>query len=122
MASPLWKLKYVAQLPECVVLKTSGIKALAKKTMISELESDGGYATSKKSAKSIPVESGIDRQQYEDFGGEIIEVWNYDPSLLTGAECVDDLSLILSLADVQDDRVQGELDEMKKQYGITEEN
>lgn len=122
MASPIWKLKYVTEISEGVPYKTSGMKALAKKTMISELETDGGYAISKASAKSIPTESEIDRQQYEDFGGEIMEVWNYDPSLLSTADLVDDLSLMLSLSDTADERVQGELEELKSQYGLTEGN
>jgi hypothetical protein len=38
----------------------------------------------------------------------IVEVWRYDPFLLSNDKYVDDLSLVLSLKDEPDERVQKE--------------
>ncbi|MDE6095286.1 MAG: hypothetical protein K2G52_03775 [Muribaculaceae bacterium] len=48
----------------------------------------------------------------EPFGDAGIEVWKYDPSLLSGTGVVDKLSLYLLLKDYEDERVQIELENM----------
>jgi hypothetical protein len=60
----------------------------------------------------------IDRQEYRDFGGKILEVWKYDPFLLSDSDYVDDISLVLSLRDDIDERVQKELDTIRNNYGM----
>ena len=45
-----------------------------------------------------------------------IEKWCYDPTLLSNSDCVDDISLILSLKDSEDERVQIALDEIRSKY------
>ena len=46
-----------------------------------------------------------------------VESWSYDPSLLTNDDCVDDISLILTLKDATDDeRVQMSLNELRRKY------
>ena len=45
-------------------------------------------------------------------------MWRYNPQLLSAGENVDDISLILSLKDNEDERVQREIDEIKEKYGL----
>ena len=46
------------------------------------------------------------------YGTYRIEIWRYDPKLLTHSEVVDKLSLYLSLVNHEDERVQIELDKL----------
>jgi hypothetical protein len=48
----------------------------------------------------------------------MLEVWKYDPFLLSNNDHVDDLSLMLSLRDDTDERVQKELDTIRNNYGM----
>ena len=49
---------------------------------------------------------------WDPFGEAGIEVWKYDPALLSGTGVVDKLSLYLLLKDYEDERVQIELENM----------
>ena len=60
----------------------------------------------------------MDEQFFRDFGGQIIEVWKYDPFLLSDTEYVDDISLLLDLADESDERVQYQLDGIREKYNL----
>lgn len=50
-----------------------------------------------------------------DSAAQEWQVWNYSTALDQSSNSVDPLSLILSLRDDSDERVQGELDAVKKQ-------
>ena len=86
--------------------------------MLSENELDGGYAADRDQIKSIRTDFLIEKQQFDDFGGETIEVWKYAPFLLSQTNYVDDISLVLSLDDDTDERIQNELDSLREKYGI----
>jgi hypothetical protein len=49
------------------------------------------------------------------FGNNVIQIWRYSPSLLSGTNTVDKLSLYLSLKDADDERIQIELDNLIKE-------
>jgi hypothetical protein len=59
-------------------------------------------------------------QQREDFAAtaaddpesQEVEVWSYNPELLSGGQIVDRLSLYLSLKDNEDERVEAALEHM----------
>lgn len=118
MISPVQRQEYVRTLPKGIPYKISGMKALAAQTMLAEKELDGGYAVSKDWARKIPQEIIIDEQEFRDFGGIVIEIWKYDPAILTEKKYVDDISLLLALGSEPDERVQEELDEIRRKYGI----
>ena len=120
MGSPVLKRVYVKSLPTDIPYKLSGIKALADGSMLATLPTDAGYAVSKENAKLLQSDIIIDEQTFRDFGGEIIEVWKYDPFLLSETSRVDDASLLLCLDDETDERVQKELDELREKLGINE--
>lgn len=84
---------------------TTGVNALSKYSMLNP-DREKSYAIGK--------ENYLTAQQktHKEFGGISIEVWKYNPSLLTHTDIVDKLSLYLSLRDNEDERVQIELDNM----------
>lgn len=118
MRSPISKTIYVKEVPDNIPFLISGVKALSEISMIAAHESDAGIAIDSTFLKKIKKESQISYQDYLDFGGYIIEVWNYDPLLLSDNEWVDELSLLLELNDDVDDRIQNCLDEIRNKYGI----
>lgn len=118
MSSPIHKLIYVKSLPQNIDYKLSGIKALSDMSMLSNRRFDAGYAVNRNAAKLIDSGIMIDKQTFRDFGGEIVEVWKYDPFLLSSSEHVDDISLLLSLDSDTDERVQKELDAIRIKYKI----
>ena len=119
MRSPVQKRIYIKALPTKLTCKTCGHKALAARSMLAALPSDAGYAVSRNVAKGLDRDLIIDEQAFRDFGGETIEVWNYDPLSLSESEYVDDLSLLLELGSEEDERVQSELDVIREKYGIS---
>ena len=121
LSSPVRKTVYLKTMPEGIQTKISGIRALADMSMLAAKESDGSFAISKEEYRKIPGKDFISRQEFRDFGGVVVEVWRYDPFLLSDDKYVDDLSLVLSLKDEPDERVQKELDSIRQKYGIAEE-
>ena len=118
LTSPVHKLLYVKSLPKNISFKISGLKALSERSDLVSLSSDGGYAVSRETAITLDKNLLIDEQTFRDFGGEIIEVWKYDPFLLTDSEYADDISLLLELNNSDDERVQSELDVIRQQHGL----
>ena len=118
LISPIHKIVYLKGFSEKCNYKTGGIRALADRSMLAARESDGSYVISREEFRKITAVDLIDRQEYQDFGGAILEVWRYDPFLLSDDDYVDDISLVLSLRDDIDERVQKELDSIRKIYGM----
>lgn len=118
MISPVHKLLYVSGFPEKTKYKLSGIRAIAEQSMLQALPSDGAFAIDRDAAKEIDKNILLDEQSFRDFGGQIIEVWKYDPFLLSNTEYADDISLLLDLADENDERVQAQLDVIREKYGL----
>ena len=118
MNSPVHKLLYVSSLPENIKYKISGIRAVTEQSMLQPLPSDGAFAIDWETAKGIDRSILMDEQFFRDFGGQIIEVWKYDPFLLSDTEYVDDISLLLDLADESDERVQYQLDGIREKYNL----
>lgn len=121
LTSPVKRTIYLKELPAQFKYKLGGIKALADMSMLAAKETDGAFAVCRDEYLKIPEDLFISRQEYRDFGGVVLEVWKYDPSLLSDTIYVDPISLVLSLKDDSDERVQGELDSIRKQYGMVVE-
>ena len=118
LTSPVHKTVYLKNIIGEYNYKTGGIKALADKSMLAAKDSDGAFVVSREEYRKIPESGLIDRQEFRDFGGIILEVWKYDPFLLSDKDHVDDISLVLSLRDDTDERVQKELDTIREKYGM----
>lgn len=118
LKSPIDRLVYVRELPAHLLYYQSGVKALSAITMVGAKKQDAGLAVSKKACPSISADDIITKQDFEDFGGTILEVWSYDPSLLSKSGQVDDISLLLSLESDQDERIQMGLDEIREKHEL----
>jgi len=118
MISPVHKLFYVSNFPENIKYKLSGIRAIAEQSMLQALPSDGAFAIDRDDAKKIDKSALLDKQYFCDFGGQIIEVWKYNPFLLSVTEYVDDISLLLDLTGESDERVQYQLDRIRVKYNL----
>lgn len=103
LVSPLDKTVFSDIIPEKSL--ECGINALSEYTMINK-ESVNMVAIDKTGIQ----QSGIATDK--EYGTCRIEVWKYDPKLLSHTGTVDKLSLYLSLKDNQDERVQIELDNL----------
>ena len=86
--------------------------------MVGAKEYDRGIAVSTRVASTIPTEYIISKREFEDFGGSAIEVWSYAPELLSDNGRVDDISLLLSLDNDPDERIQMGLDEIREKHGL----
>ena len=84
--------------------------------MVGANEQDGATAISKKAGTQIPAAEIISEQDFRDFGGHILEVWRYDPILLANNGRVDDISLLLSLEDNPNERIQMGLDDIREKH------
>lgn len=88
--------------------KKSGINALSEYTMINP-EKRACYAIAKGDGKRLNIVTD------KKFGTNTIEVWRYNPRLLSDTGTVDKLSLYLSLKDNEEERIQIELENLIKQ-------
>lgn len=86
-------------------LMKSGVNALSAYSMINE-ENREHYAISKDTLKTLDIK--VDK----NYGENVIEIWRYNPGILSKSGIVDRLSLYLSLKDSKDERIQIELDNM----------
>ena len=118
MRSPISKTIYLKSIPEGIPYKIGNIKALAELTILASNERDGSIVFEKHDAQRIPRDLIITKRNFDDFGGVIAESWIYDPAKLSNTNTVDELSLLLSLKDSEDERIQNELDSIRKKYDI----
>lgn len=121
MKSPVEKRVFITSLPVNTPTLLGGVRALSRVSMVGANESDGSVVIYKKDFKSVPKEYVIDESVYNDFGGSIVEVWRYNPRLLTKTLAVDDISLLLSLSKETDERIQMGLDDIRRKYGLPSE-
>jgi DNA-binding MarR family transcriptional regulator len=70
------------------------------------------YAISTSGWKKVQNERSVKIYPYPEEAEFQLEVWRYDPQILTQEETVDPLSLYLSLKDTQDERIESALTEM----------
>ncbi len=96
-------------------LMTSGLSALSETTMLDS--ADETYAISKKRFNALrKIDDSIDFALFERqiSNSSELQIWNYQPFSLDGTYTVDPISLYLSVKDVEDPRVEMELDVLKK--------
>ena len=103
LVSPIEKVYYTDALLEGQMM--SGMNALASYTMLNE-ENKQCLAMPKKDFKALNV--AVDKK----FGQNEIQVWKYNPQILSSTGVVDKLSLYLSLKDNEDERIQIELERL----------
>ena len=99
MASPVQRRMRVRKPPKG--LPVAGIEALASLSMLAS-DKEPTYAVYRKDDRLKALKD-------ERYVGATVEVWRYDPVRIAPGDCVDPLSLYLSLREYPDPRVQGEL-------------
>ena len=82
--------------------------------MLNATEYDVHYAVHRK--KHFRLEDIVPKALYIAQKAVVVEKWSYDPALLSVNNMVDDISLILSLKDNKDERVQMEVDRLRSKY------
>lgn len=113
LSTPVSKVVYIenAKLPPKIFL--AGEEAFAVKTMLG-YPARKTYAVDKITFKNIPKEHMIDESIMEDNCVRL-EVWKYDPGLFAIGNIVDDLSLLLSLEEIKDERIAIETEKLLRE-------
>ena len=93
--------------------RVAGLSALALGSMLAEPRSPV-YAVTAAEWKAA-TNAGVRALPEPEAGAEEWQLWRYSPALIPDVTTVDPLSLMLSLEDNADDRVQLALDELKAQ-------
>lgn len=96
------------------ILLLAGESALAAQTQVGE-PNETQYAVSKANWQ-ILNKAGVQQIPIKEPGSCIIQVWTYDPQLLSTNDTVDPFSLFLSLRESQDERIGMALDELMERY------
>jgi len=93
--------------------RTAGLSALARYSMLTEPKWPVYAMTA--AAWKAAMDAGVRVLPEPEAGAQEWQVWSYSPALVPDATTVDPLSLMLSLQDNADDRIQLALDELKGQ-------
>lgn len=118
LQSPVQKIVYTS-LPEVTQgLPLAGESALAEQSLLSAPHLPT-YAVSRKQAAALHAARKTHND--DETATAQLQVWRYDPALLIpdSAQCVDTLSLYLSLKDSADDRVLQELHTLPLPWNLT---
>jgi len=115
LQSPVKSIWYTPSSSPLLSLPYAGMSALARLSMMNE-DVRHCYAVSYATAKPL-IEKGIFHQQPLKDTDHLIEVWAYDPCVMTGKDSstVDPLSLYLSLANENDERVRKAIEGLVKE-------
>lgn len=115
MRSPIQKIIYTDIINSNFA--KSNMLALSLKTDIAEQDSDRYYAIDRK--KYLSIKNKINSINIADEKAIKLEVWMYDPCVLSKSNIVDDISLILSLKQTDDIRINNATNTIKERNGIT---
>ena len=117
LRTPIKKVLYINKFPENKVgaFIESGINALSEITMISP-DRIPVYATGRDGLKILLRQKFIKIVELSEDALLQLEVWSYNPALLSEGRFVDNLSLYLSMKDIHDERIQSALDEIMRVF------
>jgi DNA-binding MarR family transcriptional regulator len=117
MRSPVKKKDYIRFLQESIMteLPQAGISALSEKTLLSSGDMPV-YATGKEYYTALKEQEKIKIVENSFDAQAQLEIWYYNPEILSKQNTVDDLSLFLSLREDTDERVQIALTELLEKF------
>ena len=115
LQSPVQKKIYVSQKLFDMELPLAGETALAKQSMLNYPKCTV-YALDKKCAGEIPREHMVKPEFLTGNNYVEIELWKYDPKAYAVDGMVDMISLIQSLKEVEDERVEIQIEEIMEEY------
>lgn len=108
LISPIRKIIYIKKNTDCSNLCLAGLLALAKRSMLNP-DNVVTYAVNKINKNWDICDQLIDAQTQVK-----VELWKYDPQLLSESGLVDSYSLAVSLKDAADERIEEAVEEMLK--------
>lgn len=116
MRSPVKRSVWVSQDSTSALIdkRAAGLSALAKYSMLTEPKWPV-YAVDVGNWKKA-MDAEVRELPEPVPGAQEWQIWSYSPEIVADSDTVDPLSLILSLQDSADDRVQLALDELKGQF------
>lgn len=115
LQSPVQKKIYMSLKYFDMDLPYAGETALAKQSMLNFPECTV-FAMDKKSAKNIPKEYLVEPKLMTDSDYVEIELWKYNPGVFAVDKMVDIVSLVQSLKDIDDERVEMQIEELMEEY------
>jgi DNA-binding Lrp family transcriptional regulator len=110
LSSPIREVWFTDQILNENVFRIGGDSALSNFTMLSE-SNRKTYVIGKdefRSLKTVGALRGLDKK----YGDYRIEVWLYNPAILSENKNVDKLSLYLSMKQEEDERVKGAMEDL----------
>lgn len=115
MITPVKKKVYCRKSDVSRLLLTAGESALSEISMLSTPQTESRAVYEKNEhIKHLEI---IEDEHWMDTGdGIMLELWRYDPENLARDGRVDPISLKLSLSDIYDERVQGEMEDVLEGY------
>lgn len=114
LTSPVSRKRYlVGVAPSARKGLAAGLSALAANSGLAE-PSVPILALGRRQANSLLAARGVQELTARDEADLEVEVWSYEPGLLSNGPAVDRLSLYLSLREDTDERVQSALDQMMR--------
>ena len=115
LQSPVQKKIYVSSAYVNMELPFAGETALAKQSMLN-YPKHMVYAMDKKLAKDIPKNAIVEPNLMADSDYVEIELWKYNPMAFASDGVVDIVSLVQSLKEVEDERVEMQIEEIMEEY------
>lgn len=110
LSSPVREVWFTDQILNDDHFRTGGDTALSNFTMLSEINRKT-YVIGKDEFRSMKALGALKRLD-KKYGDNRIEVWLYNPEILSENKIVDKLSLYLSLKQEEDERVKGALEDL----------
>lgn len=115
LQSPVQKKICVSPAYFNVDLPFAGETALARQSMLN-YPKHMIYAMDKKLAKDIPKNAIVEPNLMADSDYVEIELWKYNPIVFASDGIVDIVSLVQSLKEVEDERVEMQIEEIMEEY------
>ncbi len=114
LISPVQRRIYVEQICDIGRMVIAGESALSEISMLGEPKI--AVRAVYKGNEIVKDLKEVDIKWQEGVNATMVELWKYDPWLFAKKDIVDPISLALSLADIDDERVQGELERYMEEY------
>jgi len=116
LKSPVKSKKWISCEPAYAVeYKVAGLTALAEQTMLAEPRVPTIAMTGEDF--KLAIQNQMIREMREEWGSDYqVEIWSYNPSIVTKEPLVDPLSLYLSLQSDIDTRTKGEIEKLMENF------
>lgn len=111
LQSPVQRRTYATRISDAMPRLMAGLSALSRLSAISPPAAPT-FAVSADAWRGEVAKRLIVETEYAEEDSRELEIWRYDPRVLSGGDTVDCLSLYLSLRDTNDERIEAALNEM----------